>query len=201
MKTSGARRKNPSQSAPGSAHRAVTQPRSRASPASSARTRARSCAASSSASSTSARTRSAGSGAEELCILLLPDDPDLVAFAAAEVRVALARDLREHALATDGEMELDEAAEEFDEEDLARCGVRRRRGRILRDLDGRGAHRDERLVADGAPVARRDDARADVVLVRDDEPVAVDLDDAPTDDVVVAHEAGDELRLGLRGDC
>src|SRR5262249_8380647 len=119
MKTSGARRKNPSQIAPGSAHRAVTQPRSRASPASSARTRARSCAISSSASSTSARTRSAGSGAEELCILLLPDDPDLVALAPAEVRVALARDLREHALAAGGEMELDEVAEELDEEDLA----------------------------------------------------------------------------------
>src|SRR5262249_40231398 len=190
---------NPSQIAPGSAHRAVTQPRSRASPASSARTRARSCAISSSASSTSARTRSAGSGAEELCILLLPDYPDLVALAPAEVRVALAGDLREHALAAGGEMELDEVAEELDEEDLALRGVRRRRGGILRDLDGCGAHRDERLVADGAPAAGGEDARPDVVLVRHDESVALDLDDAPTDDVVVAHEAGDELGLRLRG--
>src|SRR5262249_24004627 len=178
MKTSGATRKNPSQSAPGSAHSAVIQPRSRASPAPSARTRARSCATSSSASSTSARRRSAGSGAEELCILLLPDDPDLVALAAAEVRVPLARDLREHALAAGRKMELDEVSEELDEEDLALRGVRRRRGGILRHLHGCGAHRDERLVADGAPVARREHARLDVVLVRDHEPVAVALDDA-----------------------
>src|SRR5215831_3284529 len=171
MKTSGATRKNPSQSAPGSAHSAVIQPRSRASPAPSARTRARSCATSSSASSTSARTRSAGSGAEELCILLLPDDPDHVALAASEVGVALARDLREHALAAGREMELDEVAEELDEEDLAPGRVRGRRAGILRDLDGCGTHRDERLVADGVPVARSEHACADIVLVRDDEPV------------------------------
>src|SRR5262249_36378978 len=159
------------------------------SPAPSAPWRARSCATSASASSTSARTRSAGSGAGGLCILLPSDDPGLVAPAAPEVRGALAPDPPAHPPAPAGAVGADEVAEELDEEDLALRGVPGRRGGILRALDGRGAHRAERLVADGAPVSRRNHARPDVVLVLDDEPVAVDLDDAPADDVVVAHEA------------
>ncbi len=49
------------------------------------------------------------------------------------------------------------------------------------------------LVADGLPCSRGVDAGAQVLLVLDDQPVAVPLGDLATQDVVVAHEARDEL--------
>src|SRR5581483_284404 len=194
MKTSGAMRKKPSQRPPGSAHAAVVQPPplspvSAALPSACSRGDCSSC----SASSTPA---SAGSGVEELCIPFVPADPDLVALAPAEGGVALPRHLREHPLAGEVEVELDEIAEELDEQDLALGGVRAA-GAVGIDLHRCCADGDQRLVADGA-IRPRNDARAQIVLSGDDEPVAVPLDDSPTNDVVVAHEAGDELRLGPR---
>ena len=56
----------------------------------------------------------------------------------------------------------------------------------------------------GSPTACRGlggaDARAHVLLVLDDQPVAVALGHLAADDVVVAHEPGDELCRRLRGD-
>src|SRR3954451_13283809 len=179
MKTRGARRKKPSQRPPGSAQAAVIQPPPRSDLSiPSACSRDTPCA-SSSASSTSARI---GSGAEELDILLFPGDSDLLAFAAAELRVPLSRHLGEHPLAADCEVELDEVAEVLDEDHLALRAVEPA-GAVGVDHDRRGPDGDECLVPDRAPVARRHDARANIVLVGDHEAVAVALDDAPTNDV------------------
>src|SRR4051812_18688717 len=197
MKTSGASRKKPSQSPPGSAHAAVSQPPPCSPPSVAAPSApSRRCSSASVSSSSATSSCGVGSRPEELAIPLLPPDPDRVAFAPAECRVAVARHLGEHALAADGEGELDEVAEELDKEDLAMRGVRHGgRGTVV-DLDGRGADRDERLVADGAGVAGGEYARAHVAVTGDHEAVAAALDHVPADDVVVAHEARDELGLG-----
>src|SRR5262249_48579521 len=145
MKTGGARRKKASQSPPGSAHAAVSQPPPCSRPSfanQSASSRGSACW-SSSASSTSSRIRSclcAGSGSEELGILFPPGDPDRLAFAPAEGGVALARHLGEHPLAADRQVELHQVAEELDEEDLALRRVRPARGAVG-DLHRRGPDR------------------------------------------------------------
>ena len=73
-------------------------------------------------------------------------------------------------------MELDEVAEELDEQDLAIGRIRAVRGGAVEvDLDGGGPDRDQRLVAHRPGVAGRDDARLDVVLAGDDQPIAVAL--------------------------
>ena len=97
-------------------------------------------------------------------------------------------------------MELDEVAEELDEEDLALGRVRGRGGCPVEDLDGSRAHRDERLVTHFEGVPARDHARPHVVVAHDDDTIARALGDLAADDVVVAHEAGDELGLGPRCD-
>src|SRR5262249_8083882 len=162
----------PSHSPPGSAQAAVIQPPPRSDVSRpSACSRDTECERSS-ASSTSPRI---GSGAEELDILLLPADPDLLALAAAKLGVPLAADLGQHPLAADCEVELDEVAEELDEQHLALRGVQPA-GAVRVHLDGRRPDRDERLVADIGAGARRDDARADIVVVGDHVAVAVTLD-------------------------
>src|SRR5690242_11094717 len=162
MKTRGASRKKPSQRPPGSAHAAVIQPPPR-SVASFDSPSARSDAASS--ASVSSRPVASRSGAEELSILLLPRDPQPLAFATAEGRIAVAGDLRGHPLAADREVQLDEVAEKLDEEDLALGRVRPgRRGAVLRDDDCRRANGDEGVVPDLRLAAGRDDARAHVVI-------------------------------------
>src|SRR6266496_2872398 len=109
---------------PGRPHASVIQPLPRP-PLPRTAPSARSAAAVSSRSSTSSSsaTSRCGSCGEELDIVLLPEDRDLLAFTASELRVALARDLREQPLAPRREVELDEVAEELDEEDLARGRV------------------------------------------------------------------------------
>src|SRR5829696_9963524 len=82
------------------------------------------CLTISSACSISARSNcGVGSLPEELDILLLPRDRDRFALTAAQLRVVLARHLREHPLALGHEMELDQVAEELDEDDLAVGGI------------------------------------------------------------------------------
>src|SRR2546423_7358240 len=106
MKTSGASRKKPSQSPPGSAQATVIQPPV---PACFDSPRACSGRRSSSAAACSISAMSscgAGSGAEELGILLLPRDPDPVALAPAKSRIALTGYLREHPLAADRQVKL-----------------------------------------------------------------------------------------------
>src|SRR3954470_9030153 len=113
MKTSGASRKKPSQRPPGSAHAAVIQPPPRSAPSRDSPSACSGASSSSACSSPAASSCGAGSGAEELGILLLPRDADSVALPSAKDRIALARDLREHPLAADREMKLDEIAEEL----------------------------------------------------------------------------------------
>src|SRR4029077_3303965 len=125
----------------------------------------------------------------ELDILLLPADPDPLPFLPAKSRIALARDLGQHPVAADREMQLHEIAEELDEQDLAVGRIRAVRcGAALVDLYGRGPDRDERLVADRSRVAGCDDVRLDVVRAGHAQPVTVALRHAAANDVVIAHE-------------
>src|SRR5262245_52144887 len=122
MKTIGATRKKPSQSAPGSAQKNVVHPELRWPRASGSAPSAfsfGSCSSASASSSSPSASRSevCGSGTEELDIVLLPRDPDVLALAAAQERIALARHLGEHPLAADLQMQLHEVAEELDEHD------------------------------------------------------------------------------------
>src|SRR5262245_56777886 len=117
MKTSGAIRKKPSQSPPGSAQKNVVQPVLRCGRASGSRPIARSfgvCSSASASSSSPLASRSGpvtcGSGPEELGILLLPGDPDALALTAAQQRVTLAGHLGQHPLSADLEVKLDEVA-------------------------------------------------------------------------------------------
>src|SRR5438132_671272 len=74
---------------------------------------------------TAIRVPSCGSGVEELDIFLLPRDADLLTLLAPEGGIALAGHLRQHAVASRCQMELDQIAEELDEHDLALDGVAR----------------------------------------------------------------------------
>src|SRR5205823_13817110 len=134
MKTSGATRKKPSQRKPGRPQARVTSPPLRPprvlSP-SAFSAFGRCCprsASASSISSTAIRVASStggswgGSGPEELDILLLPRDADLLTLLAPEGGIALAGHLCQHALASRGQMQLDEVAEELHEDDLALHG-------------------------------------------------------------------------------
>src|SRR5262249_45074535 len=167
----------------------------------------RGAASSCSASSSSATSRassltsmSGGSGGEELDILLLPANPYRLPLASAQRRVVISGDFHQQPLAPRREVELDEVAEELHEHDLARSGVERARCAAGGDPSRRSTNRDEGGRADGARVAGRLDAGANAVLVLDDQPAARVLDDLALDDVVVAHEARDELRGRLGGD-
>src|SRR5438128_2537062 len=172
MKTSGATRKKPSQTKPGSPQASVIQPPPRPRPPACRTPSARSlCAPTScSASSISATSISgAGSGVEELDILLLPGDPDLLTLLAAEGGIAVARHLRQHALASRGQVQLDEIAQELDEDDLALDRVAGR-GAVapLVHLDRGGTDRHERRLADGRRLeAVRPDAHAHLLVVLD----------------------------------
>src|SRR5438876_1888330 len=200
MKTSGASRKKPSHTNPGVAHRAVTQPLPRLAATCSPSARSAGCSAISSAASISA-TSSCGtdSGSEELPIALVPRDRDLLALPASQRGVAVARHLRQHPLVADGEMELYEIAEKLDEDDIAVGGVHLVPHRAVAELNSRGPDRDQGLVADRRRIVACQNARTDVAVL-DDQTIALARRHPPTDDVVVAHEAGDELGLGPRCD-
>src|SRR3990172_3516033 len=202
MKTSGARGQKPSQAKPGSAQAAVIHPLPFPTAASSPRARSGCCWTISSACSIPPTSSSgAPSGLEDLDILFLPGDPDLLALLAAQRGVALPRHLGEHALAAGAQVELDEVAEELDEDDLALGRVHSDRPRVaFLDLDRGRANRHEHLVADLRGIVRGPDADPDVVLVLEDQPLAVALGDTPAGDVVVAHEACHELGRRPRRD-
>src|SRR5438128_3510629 len=109
MKTSGASRKKASQTPPGRAHAAATQPRPRACAVASPSARSAGRRSISSACSISATSSCGdGSGAEELDILFPPADPDLLPLAPAEFGIAIARHFGKHACAPGRQVELDE---------------------------------------------------------------------------------------------
>ena len=91
-------------------------------------------------------------------------------------------------------MELDQVAEELDEDDLALRGVDTAFRAAGAELHGSRAHGDDGLVPDREIVARREHARPDAAVL-EHETIAVAARDRAVDDVVVAHEAGDELGL------
>src|SRR5689334_16557877 len=172
---------------PGSPHASVTQPPPflpRTSPsARSARVVSSICSASS-----SSETSRWGSGGEELDILLLPPDAHALALAPPQRRIMLARSLHEEALATCGEMELHQIAQELDENHLALGRVDRAGAAVLIDPCRRRPNRDERLRARRPRVFRRPHARPDTVRVLDHQPATGVLHHGAADDVVVAHE-------------
>src|SRR5262245_31817360 len=117
---------------PGAAHARVIHPRPRSLSAAFWTPSARSCSASTSRSSARMSSRSScgpggsgPSGLEELDILLLPRDENRLPLPAPEVRIPLARHLRQHPLAAGHQVKLDEVAQELDEDDLTTGGVAR----------------------------------------------------------------------------
>src|SRR5260221_1537825 len=178
---------------PGNPQASVAQPpplRPRTSP--SARS-AEEESSSPSASSISSTSR-CGSDGEEPDILFPPGDRQPLALTAPQLRVPLARDFGEQPLAPRSEVELHQVAEELDEDDLAVGRVLLARCPSIIDLNDRGAHGDLGRIADRGSGALDASARTDSVLVLDDHAPSSALDDLPRNDVVVAHEARDELR-------